>query len=315
MEHLDGVSLADAGNLIAERSLDCETLARSLLRWLMAQVVLDGVFHGDPHPGNILVLHDGRLGVLDFGSVGRLDPATQSGLHQLLFALDRNDSAAARDALVDVLAPNGDVDERQLERSLGQFMVQHLGPASSPNAAMFNSLFRLVSDHGLAVPPEVAAVFRSMATLEGTLLQLAPEFPILDEAKGSAKSLVGEQLDPGSLRDTATNELTALLPVLRPLPRRVARLTTALERGDLSVRMRLFADERDQRFLRSLVGQVSLVFLGATTGIMSVLLLGASGGPEITSTVTLFDTLGYNLLLISTVLVLRAVIPSFHRHD
>jgi len=88
---------------------------------------------------------------------------------QLLAALDRNEPASARDALIDVLAGTVDVDERPLERALGQFMVQHLGPAARPDSEMFTDLFRLVADHGLAVPPEVAAVFRSMATLEGVV--------------------------------------------------------------------------------------------------------------------------------------------------
>lgn len=276
--------------------------------------MLDGVFHADPHPGNVLLLNDGRLGVLDFGSVGRVDPTTQAGLQQLLFALDRNDSAAARDALVDVLAPPEDIDERELERSLGKVMVAHLGPASRPDADMFTSLFRLVSDHGLRVPPEIAAVFRSMATLEGTLLQFAPGFAVLDETRNCARHLLGEQLEPAPLREAATNELIALAPVLRPLPRRVARLTTALERGDLSLRMRLFADERDRRFVSSVIQQVLLGFLGATTGLTGALLLGATGGPRVTTTVSLLDVFGYNLLLVSVILILRALFTGPRHH-
>ncbi len=194
-------------------------------------------------------------------------------------------------------------------------MVQHLGPAASPDTEMFTDLFRMVSDHGLSVPPEVAAVFRSMATLEGTLAHVAPGFEILEETRSYAKAVIGEQLDPESLRQAATDELAALLPVLRPLPRRVARLTTALERGELSMRMRLFADERDRRFVRSVVQQAVLAFLGATTGITAVLLLGTSGGPDITPTVSLLDVLGFNLLLVSVVLVLRGLLTSFHRDD
>ncbi|MGH9246880.1 MAG: hypothetical protein ACRD29_21715 [Acidimicrobiales bacterium] len=154
-----------------------------------------------------------------------------------------------------------------------------------------------------------------MATLEGTLAHVAPGFEILEETRSYAKAVIGEQLDPESLRQAATDELAALLPVLRPLPRRVARLTTALERGELSMRMRLFADERDRRFVRSVVQQAVLAFLGATTGITAVLLLGTSGGPDITPTVSLLDVLGFNLLLVSVVLVLRGLLTSFHRDD
>ncbi len=314
MERFEGVSLGADSRQLDALEVDRGALAQALLRWLLAEIVLDGVFHADPHPGNILVLPDGRLGLLDFGSVGRLDPATQAALQQLLAALDRNDPAGARDALIDVVASNIDVDERRLERALGQFMVQHLGPAARPDSEMFTDLFRLVADHGLAVPPDVAAVFRSLATLEGTLAHIAPGFAILDETRQYAKAVVAEQLDPGSLRQAASDELTALLPVLRPLPRRVARLTTALERGDLSLRMRVFADERDRRFVASLVQQILLAFLGATTGITAALLLGTTGGPQVTDTVTLLDLIGYNLLLVSAVLVLRGLFTSVRDH-
>ena len=70
-------------------------LARSLLDSLLGQVMLDGTFHADPHPGNVLLLADGRLGLLDFGSVGRIDAGLRTALQRLLLALDRGDPAGA----------------------------------------------------------------------------------------------------------------------------------------------------------------------------------------------------------------------------
>src|SRR5487761_113463 len=101
MEHLDGRPLA-----AAEATMPAglrATLARSLLDSLLCQVMLDGTFHADPHPGNILLLTDGRLALLDFGSVGRLDAQQRSTLQDLLLALGRGDSEALRDALLDLV--------------------------------------------------------------------------------------------------------------------------------------------------------------------------------------------------------------------
>jgi ubiquinone biosynthesis protein len=77
------------------------------------------------------------------------------------------------------------------------------------------------------------------------------------------------------------------------------------------VGVRLFADPRDRRFLTILVHQILLAFLGATTGVMAVLLLGSSSGPKLSPTVSLFQVLGYNLLVVSAVLILRVLVTIF----
>jgi ubiquinone biosynthesis protein len=104
-------------------------------------------------------------------------------------------------------------------------------------------LFRLGSRFELAIPAEIGTVLRALATLEGTLTQLDPEFDIAAEARQYAAAHVTGQLSPAAVQKTAADELLALLPVLRRLPRRVDRITGALEQGRLSVNVRLFTDD------------------------------------------------------------------------
>ena len=311
MERLDGLPLDAAGPVIDTRGLDRQVLARALLGCLLRQIMLGGVFHADPHPGNILLLDDGRLGLLDFGSVGRLDALLRSALQQFLLAIDRGDPAGLYDALLEVMVRPDDLDEQRLQRALGQFMARHLNPGAAPEVEMFTDLFRLVASYDLMVPPEVAAVFRALATLEATLGRLAPGFDIVAESRTFAAAQLSGQLQPTSLRQAANDELPTLLPMLRRLPRRADRITNALEHGRLGLGVRLFADPRDRRFLTTLVHQILLAFLGATTGIMAVLLLGSSGGPKLSPTVSLFQVLGYNLLVVSAVLILRVLVTTF----
>jgi ubiquinone biosynthesis protein len=311
MERLDGLPLDAAGPAIDARGLDRQVLARTLLRCLLRQIMLDGIFHADPHPGNILLLDDGRLALLDFGSVGRLDALLRSALQQFLLAIDRGDPAGLYDALLEVVVRPDDTDEQRLQRALGQFMARHLDPGAALDVEMFTDLFRLVASYDLMVPPEVAAVFRALATLEATLAQLAPGFDIVAESRAFATAQLTGQLQPTSLRQAASDELPTLLPVLRRIPRRADRITSALEHGRLGLGVRLFADPRDRRFLTALVQQILLAFLGAATGIMAVVLLGTTGGPRLSPTVSLFQVLGYNLLVVSAVLVLRVLVTIF----
>ncbi|TQM82907.1 ubiquinone biosynthesis protein [Saccharothrix saharensis] len=307
MQRLDGVPVRSA----SLESVDRDALARALLDALLRQVLVDGVFHADPHPGNIMLLGDGRLGMLDFGSVGRIDAQLRSALGKLLLAVDHGDPAGLRDALLELVARPDEIDEQHLERALGQFMARHLSTGMRPDVEMFGDLFKLVYRHGLSIPPEIAAVFRALATVEGTLGALSPGFNIVVESRSFADKQFSEHLSPESLRRTVAEELHAVLPMLRRLPRRVDRISSALEQGRLGLGVRLFADERDRRFIVSLLHQVMLTVLGATAGVMAVLLLGADGGPEVGPDLSLFQVFGYNLLVISVLLGLRVVVTIF----
>ncbi|MFD9704761.1 AarF/UbiB family protein [Lentzea sp. NPDC059081] len=170
---------------------------------------------------------------------------------------------------------------------------------------------RAVAEGDLDIPPEIAAVFRALATLEGTLGVLSPGFNIVVESRAFATEQITERLTPESVRRTMTEELQAVLPMLRRLPRRIDRITGAVEQGRLSMSMRLFADERDRSFVTGLLHQVMLTVLGATAGVMAVLLLGSSGGPQVAADVGLHQVFGYNLLIISVLLGLRVVVTVF----
>jgi ubiquinone biosynthesis protein len=311
MQRLEGTPLGAAEPVIAERALDRQALACALLECMLRQIMVSGVFHADPHPGNVMVLTDGRLGLLDFGSVGRLDASLRGALQRLLLALDRGDPLGASDALLEVTLRPDEIDQERLERALGQFMARYLGPGSTPGVRMFTDLFRIVSEYGLSVPPEVAAVFRALATLEGTLGRLAPGFNLVTQARAFAGRYASGELEVAAAPQTVADELATLLPMLRRLPRRVERIASAAEHGRLSVHVRLLADERDRRHITGMLHQVLLTILSATAGIMAVLLLGTAGGPAVTASVSLYQLLGYNLLVVCAILALRVLVLIF----
>ena len=309
MQYLDGRPLlAAAPGLPAESRA---ALARDLLDSLLRQVMLDGIFHADPHPGNILLLGDGHLGLLDWGSVGRIDAGLRGALQRLLLALDRADPVMLHDALLDVVDRPEQLDEPRLERALGRFLARYFAAGSTPDVAMFTELFRIVADYGLAVPPEIAAVFRALATMEGTLTQLAPGFDIVAEARRFGDQQLAVQLSPEAIRTTATADLAMLVPMLRRLPRRIDRIGGALEDGRLTVSVRLLADPSDRRYLTGLVHRVLLAFLAAAAGIMAVLMIGLHGGPALSDTVSLYSFFGYCLLVIAAILAVRVLVQVF----
>ena len=311
IEWLDGVNLRAAGQQIDDRGLDRAQLARALLRSMVYQITEGGVFHADPHPGNVLLLADNRLALLDFGSVGHLDAQQRIALQNLLLAVGRGDSAALRDALLDLVDRTDELDEYQLERGLGQFIARHLTGGVGASAEMFTDLFRLAARFELTIPAEISTVLRALGTLDGTLAQLTSSFDIAEEAREYAADQMAVKLSPQAVGRSAADELSELLPVLRRLPRRFDRVTSALEQGRLGINVRLFADERDRRVVTGLANQFLLALLGAASGIVAALMLTAPGGPKVAQSVSLYQLIGYNLLIVAGVLVLRVLFTIF----
>lgn len=313
---LPGTPLAEAERPLAELGEQRrEELATGLLDAVLGQAIQLGVAHADPHPGNLLLTDDGRLGLLDFGSVVRLDATTRGCLARLLLAIDHDDSLAATDVLLELLDHPEDVDERDLERAVGSTIVRFAGPSSSSSTAAFGALFRTVTEYGLGIPPDVAAVFRALATLEGTLTLVSPGYDLVAGTRQVGQARFAAQLRPTEVRASLENELAHLVPLLRRLPRRVDRLADAVEHGRVRLQVRLLADPRERALVTGLLHQVLLTVLGATAGVMGAMLLSTSSGPMLTPTTPLYSAVGGVLLLFSLVLVLRVLVLIFRADD
>lgn len=311
MERIVGIPLGEAGGAIRERGLDGTVLARNLLTSLLRQIVVDGTFHADPHPGNVMLLPDNQLTLLDFGSVGRIDSVLRGALIRLILAFDIGDPIFATDALLDLVERPDSLNEHRLERTLGQFMALYLAPGVAPDMKMFSDLFRIIADFGLSVPPEIAAVFRTIATLEGTLTAIAPGFNIVAEARGFAADYLSDRIKPRSVARTLTEELTTLLPMLRRMPRRLDRISMALEEGRLNVNVRPLANESDRQTVRGLLHEALLTVLASAAGIMAAILIGEDGGPRMSDAVSMFQFLGYVLLTLALILAMRVLVLIF----
>lgn len=313
MEFLDGATLSDPA---AAARLDAETrsaLAQQLLDAVLGQIMDDGVFHSDLHPGNVMITPHGRLALLDFGSVGRLDSHVRRQITNLLMAVTRNDAVAFADALLAFVELPDDLDQPALRRDIGQFMARYLGPGAALDSAAFARVISVLSAYKLAVPPQLTVAVRAIGTVEGTLRVLSFDFDFVAGAADYAQQRIEQARAPQAVFRAGIDELTRLLPVARELPHQVGRIAQSLAEGRMSVNVRLLADRRERTVMRRFVNLAAVAFLAGVFGIMATMFLISSGGPQVSPTLGLYDVFGYLLVFASGVLTLRAVFDIFGR--
>lgn len=187
-------------------------------------------------------------------------------------------------------------------------MSRHLGPGAVPTTAMLNDMLHLLFEFRLTIPPEFTTFFRALVTLEGTLTTLSPGYLVIDAVQELASEWVRDKLTPRTLEELARKEMSALVPLVRRLPRHLDRIATIVERGDLATRVSVLSNEEDERVATRLVNRFVLALLGGMVGLFSVMLLGTSGGPHFTGDTSLFQLFGYFGLFCSTVLILRVIV-------
>ncbi len=317
MDRLPGRPVSSAGQLLTDRTdTERSALAATLLGATLQQIISDGVFHADLHPGNIFITPDGTLGLLDFGAVGRLDPATQSALGMMLYSIDKNDSAGATDALIELLDRPENLDVRAVERSLGQLLTRfRTGFRGGGSQKVFSELFALVIAHKFSVPAQIGAAFRALAAVEGTLLLIDPGMDLVAAARAEGSRLVSGKLGIGSLKDEFEQRMVALLPMLDRLPRRMNKISEDLEQGRFSLNVRMLAHPADRRYLTGLFQQLVVAVLAGAAVLGAIMLITSNEGPLLTGQIHLYAVFGFALLFGGFVLGMRALMLVFKRDD
>ena len=301
-ERFEGCTVADSERLPS--TIDRHSLAEQLLRSTLDQVVGAGLFHADPHPGNVFVFQDGTLGLIDFGAVGRLDSIQQGAVVDILAGFVSSDVGLLRNGIERVAEVADAPSPDHVERALARLIADNVGPSGAVEPTVLQDLVSMLARLGIRLPRDLVVLSRALITLDGTLRVLSPAISLVPAVIGLMKSKTSPPLlDRNAL---IRDELLAALPRLRRLPDQIDRILTVTARGDL--RIRSVVDEDGQRILRTLVNRALLAAAGVAFLVVSgVLLVAEEEGPAVATGTGLFEILGYGGLLLGTVLLLRVV--------
>jgi ubiquinone biosynthesis protein len=305
-ERFFGTTVAD-GSVVVRSGLSPTHLARRLLQAYFHHIFDVGVFHADPHPGNILLLDDGSLGLIDMGSVGRLSPHQQNAALSILIGLAAGDVEAVRQAVEDIAEVRADIPSRHLERAIGSVMSRAAGPGSRPIVQTMQDVIAVLGDFGIRLDPEMTLLNRALVSLEGTLRTIDPSFKLVDEVMQIGVDRLSAPIRGESVRVAAMKELATQFPRFRRFPARVDSVLEQLTTGRLETRVSFLRNAGDVRIVTRLVNRVVLGLIAASLGVGSVLLLGVDAGPEVSDDVRLNQILGYLGLVGAGVLSLRVI--------
>ncbi len=210
-------------------------LARTVARVLLHQVFESGLFHADPHPGNLFVLPDGRLCLHDFGNVGELDPATRDGLASLLDAVLAVDSRAAADAYLDLGLVGADVDRPALESELGTLLRRiHERPLAKLSVAeVLQSLLRVGTRHRIRNPGSVVLLARAFLIAEALMAELDPDLSIAVAFGDELKRITAGRYAPTRLAAAAHRLERAVERFVEEAPSDLRRALRRIADGEL----------------------------------------------------------------------------------
>lgn len=315
-ERATGIALSrlKADDLPSERAVE---IADSLLDAVFDQIAVRGVFHADLHPGNVLLDVDaeggGTLTLIDFGAVGILERSMRRLLLPMLVGMANEDDVAVTDVVLLMCTPpaGAQIDTVALQHDIGVILTRVHNSRADGN--IFRLLLDVLRRNRLALPPSLLLVFRTLASLEGTLRKLVPDYDMVARALEIAPDMARASFSPQSMLLTAQTWATLVGEQVRRMPRRIESITRSLDEGSLSVKTRTFAGPAERSWVDGLLANITTTVIGITLIVTGIMLGVSDGGPMITGNVPAFAFIGSVMGLAGLLLLLRSLRTTYRR--
>ncbi|AZK60280.1 ABC1 kinase family protein [Candidatus Desulforudis audaxviator] len=266
LEYVEGIKLSNLEALEAA-GMDRKRLARVLADVLLKQMLVDGIFHADPHPGNISVLPGERLALIDFGIIGRLSPENRDNLGQIMLGMiRRNADMVVRSVLRSGAVPDT-VDLNLLRRDIERLQQKYYDvPVNQINVSeSMQDFLVLAYRHRVRLPNELTMLIKSIITADGLVRQLDPEISVVDVARPLGKRLLAERYSIKRLRRLWGESLPEYAQIASRVPFQLHDVLEQLARGELRIK-------QDNPGLDRLGGRISALanrlVLAALVGIL-----------------------------------------------
>jgi ubiquinone biosynthesis protein len=263
--------------------LDRERLSNDLFRAYLKQILVDGFFHSDPHPGNVFITDDGRLALIDLGQVATVSPEMRESLMKLVLAVAEGDASEAASILLDLSEPEGDADTTGFRDAVTDTVMLSEGRSASDIAlgAVLLGLTGVAGAHHIRPPTELAMLGKTLLNLDqvGRVLDpdLEPNVMLRRHAAELMERRMTSSLKPANLFKAAleANEL------VQQMPRRLNRIMEMLADNEMSVQVNAIDEAKLIAGLDKIANRITLGLLIAALILGAALLVRVDAGPTI----------------------------------
>jgi len=315
MEKVEGWSINDIGNQELFPDLDRDALAHRVASLYVEMIFVHGLYHADPHPGNILIQPDGTIGLLDFGLVGRIDDGLRNSIEEMLWALSMRDSALLTSLIKRVGKAPNNIDDANLSNDVSDLIATYGNqPIDRIDlAGALNEITDILHQHRITLPSQVGVLIKTLVTLQGTISQTSPHFSLLEAIEPMFKKLWVGRFSPWRQARRLRRLYVEVEGLVEKLPSQITSLMDLVQSGKLDVHLSH----------RGLSPSINRLVLGLLT---SSLLLGSSvllaykvppllfvgGGPMGLKDLSLMGLLGFLTSLMVAMRILLAINKSGH---
>jgi ubiquinone biosynthesis protein len=259
-----------------------DELARRYFNVAYKMLFIDGFFHGDLHPGNVLLLDDGRLGLLDCGMVGRLAPSRKDKVVDIIHAVINEDLELLARTFFQLAIPEGPVDYAGFEGDAIAIAEQYLigVPLSQIEiGVLFQQLVAGAARHRVRMPTDFTMMFKAILTTEGLAKAIAPDVDPIELARPFITQMVTERYSPERLKAQAIRDLVAFSGMARSIPTKVPMLLDDLQAGKLEFGVSAPTLELQHKASELRVGRAIRAALSIALILCGTMVIGVAGLP------------------------------------
>jgi ubiquinone biosynthesis protein len=280
MEFVEGIKVSDF-DVLQEEGYDLKTIARNGADAFLKQVLVHGLFHGDPHPGNIFILEGNIICMLDYGMVGRLSENLKFQLVDLLVAILQQDVEGLIDQLLYSGELTDEVNTRALRRDLAEFIDAYYEiPLQEMNAGrLLGEFVEILTHYRIRFPSDLMLLAKALVTMEGLGRQLDPDFNMIGHLKPFMEKLVREKLSPASLSRETLHMVQAYGALVKNLPKDIKEFINRVNRNKFKIDLEHRGLERLIADLDKSSNRLSFSLLIAALIVGSSLIMQTEKGP------------------------------------
>jgi ubiquinone biosynthesis protein len=308
-EYVAGIRGTDLPAITAS-DLDRKILAARGSDAVLKMILVDGFFHADPHPGNVLYLPGNRIALIDFGMVGRLSALRRSQMVDLLAGIVDQDDQAMLEVLLDWTGEHG-VDESRLAADVGELAFDFADTELKDLriGALLQRVAALLREHAILLPADLTLMFKALISLEGLGRQYDPEFRLVDRVRPFLDRAVSERYQPVVALRRSQATLANAFGLLTSVPRDLARLVKDARRGRMRVDLDLKRLDSFGERLHNTIDRMTIGIMTSSLVIGSSIVMTVGGGPTLfgVSVLTLFGLIGYLIAFINSLWIILAI--------